>query len=69
MFTTIFLAIRAGKFSQEQLNGVGVERWARASEHGGKLPSTAGEAEELGSADPLGFSVSKNLTDQRRERG
>lgn len=41
-----------------------MERWARASEHGGIVPSTAGEATEPGSADPLGFSVSKNLTDQ-----
>lgn len=31
-----FLAIRAGKFSQEKFNGVGMDRWARPSECEGK---------------------------------
>ena len=45
-----------------------MERWARASEYTGGVLSTVGEAGEPGSAMPLGVSVSKNSTDQRRER-
>ena len=66
MFTMIFFLSNQGwEVQPRKVEWSWMERWARASECTGGVLSTVGEA---GSAMPLGVTVSKNSTDQRRER-